>query len=69
MNNHEIVEEKRNKLNLEIRSLLVIIDMIDGISKDYVDYETYSLDEEGFLDQQLKLVSEAKERLINIFKE
>lgn len=69
MNNHEIVEEKRNKLNLEIRSLLVIIDMIDGISKDYVDYETDSLDEEGFLDQQLKLVSEAKERLINIFKE
>ncbi len=69
MNNHEIVEEKRNKLNLEIRSLLVIIDMIDGISKDYVDYETDSLDEEGFLDQQLKLVSEAKERLINVFKE
>ena len=69
MNNHEIVEEKRNKLNLEIRSLLVIIDMIDGISKDYVDYETDSLDEECFLDQQLKLVSEAKERLINVFKE
>ena len=69
MNNHEIVEEKRNKLNLEIRSLLVIIDMIDGISKDYVDYETDSLDEEGFLVQQLKLVNEAKERLINVFKE
>ena len=56
-------------MNLEIRSLLVIIDMIDGISKDYVDYETDSLDEEGFLDQQLKLINEAKERLINVFKE
>lgn len=62
-------EEKRNKLNLEIRSLLSIIDFIDGISNEYEDYITNSLDENGFLDQQIKLIMEAKERLLNIFKD
>lgn len=62
-------EEKRNKLNLEIRSLLSIIDFIDGTSNEYEDYITNSLDENGFLDQQIKLIMEAKERLLNIFKD
>ena len=35
----------------------------------YEDYITNSLDENGFLDQQIKLVEEVKERLINIFKD
>lgn len=65
---HNAVEEKRNKLNLEIRSLLSIIDLIDGNNKEYEDYITNSLDEIEFLEQQIKLVNEAKERLINIFK-
>lgn len=63
-----VIEEKRNKINLELRSLLSIIDMIDGQNKKYEDYETNSLDENGFLDQQLKLVEEAKNRLLNVFK-
>ena len=41
----------------------------DGKEKEYEDYITNSLDENGFLDQQIKLVEEVKERLINIFKD
>lgn len=67
--NNSVIEEKRNKLNLDIRGILSVIDLIDGKEKEYEDYITNSLDENGFLDQQLKLVNEVKERLINIFKE
>ena len=63
------VEEKKNKLNLELRELLYIIDMIDGLKGEYIDYKEFSLNEEQFLDEQLKLVVEAKTRLINIFKD
>jgi len=63
------VEEKRNKLNLELRSLLSVIDMIDGLKGEYIDYKENSLNEEEYLDEQLKLVVEAKSRLVNIFKE
>lgn len=64
-----VIEEKRNKLNLEIRKVLTIIDMIDGNKKEYEDYETNSLNEIGFLDQQLKLVKEIEDRLVTIFKD
>lgn len=64
-----VIEEKRNKLNLEIRKVLAIIDMIDGNKKEYEDYETNSLNEIGFLDQQLKLVKEIEDRLVDIFKD
>lgn len=63
------VEEKRNNLNLELRSLLSIIDMIDGLKGEYIDYKTNSMGEEEFLDEQLKLVVEAKSRLRDIFKD
>ena len=64
-----VIEEKRNKLNLEIRKILAIIDMIDGNKKEYEDYEINSLNEIGFLDQQLKLVKEIEDRLVTIFKD
>lgn len=64
-----VIEEKRNKLNLQIRKILAIIDMIDGNKKEYEDYETNSLNEIGFLDQQLKLVKEIEDRLVAIFKD
>ena len=67
--NNSLFEEKRNKLNLDIRGILAVIDLIDGKEKEYEDYITNSLDENGFLDQQIKLVEEVKERLINIFKD
>lgn len=63
------VEEKRNRINLELRSLLTVIDMIDGLKGEYIDYVENSLTEEQFLDEQLKLVVEAKSRLVNIFKD
>lgn len=62
------VEEKRNRLNLELRGLLSVVDMIDGLKGEYIDYKENSLSEEEFLDEQLKLVVEAKSRLVNIFK-
>lgn len=64
-----VIEEKRNKLNLEIRKILAIINMIDGNKKEYEDYETNYLNEIGFLDQQLKLVKEIEDRLVAIFKD
>ena len=67
--NKEIIEEKRNELNLDIRKVLSIIDMIDGKSKEYEDYITNSLDEIGFLNQQIKLVKELEDRLVSIFKD
>lgn len=66
---YNIIEEKRNELNLEIRGLLAVIDLIDGNKKEYEDYITNTLNEIGFLEQQTKLVNEAKERLINVFKD
>jgi len=62
------VEEKRNKLNLELRSLLSVIDMIDGLKGEYIDYKENSLNEEEYLDEQLKLIVEVKSRLVNIFR-
>jgi len=64
-----IIEEKRNKLNLDLRSLLTIIDLIDGDKKQYEDYLSNTLNEVQFLDQQINLVNIAKERLIAIFKD
>lgn len=64
-----VIEEKRNELNLEIRKILAIIDMIDGNKKEYEDYEINSLNEIDFLDQQLKLVKEIEDRLVSIFKD
>lgn len=63
------VEEKRNKLNLEIRELLSVIDMIDGKKEEYVDYKENTMNEEEFLNQQIHLVNIAKTRIINIFKD
>lgn len=62
------IEEKRNQINLELRSLLAVLDLIDGKNKKYPDYEENSMDEDSFLTQQLELVREAKNRLINVFK-
>lgn len=63
-----LVEEKRNQLNLELRILLSIIDMIDGLKGEYLNYQENTINEEEYLDEQLKLVVEAKTRLSNIFK-
>ena len=63
------VEGKRNKLNLEIRQLLSVIDMIDGKKEEYIDYKENTMNEEDFLNQQINLVSIAKNRIINVFKD
>lgn len=64
------IEEKRNQLNLELRMLLAVIDLIDGVERKYPDYnENDKMSEEEFLDQQLLLVTDARERLVKIFKD
>lgn len=63
------IEEKRDKLNQDIRTLLIVIDQIYGETKEYENYIMNSLDEKGFLDQQQKLITEGKEKLMSIFKE
>lgn len=63
------VEEKRNKLNLQIRELLSIIDMIDGKKEEYVNYKKNTMNEEEFLDSQMKLIDVAKTRMIDIFRD
>lgn len=62
------IEDQRNKLNLELRSLLSIIKMIDGLDYEYANYQEGVLSEEEFLKQQLILVEDAKTRLVNVFK-
>ncbi|MBE6148589.1 MAG: hypothetical protein E7167_03770 [Firmicutes bacterium] len=63
------VEEKRNALNLQIRMLLSVIDIIDGKTNEYANSEINTLNEEQYLEEQIKLVQEAKDRLVNIFKD
>ena len=62
-----MIEEKRNQINLELRKVLYLVDIIDGNSHEYPDYEE-ELTEEAFLDQQLMLATEIRDRLQRIFK-
>ena len=46
------LEDKRNQLNLELRTLLSVIDMIDGIKKEYPDYVVNSnISEDEYITQ------------------
>lgn len=62
------IENKKNKLNLEIRKILQILDLVEGLSNNYYNYENNSLSEQEFLDKQLLLTTEARIRLQDIFK-
>jgi hypothetical protein len=62
-----MIEEKRNKINLELRKALYLLDIIDGNKHEYQDY-TEELSEEEFLEQQLLLATEIRDRLQRIFK-
>ena len=33
------IENKKNKLNLEIRKILQILDLVEGLSNNYYNYE------------------------------
>ena len=69
MNEFNKIEIKRNELNLQLRELLAIIDFIDGTKKEYANYMEGTLNEEAYLDEQIKLTTEAKNRLLAIFKD
>ena len=62
-----MIEEKRNKINLELRKALYLLDIIDGNKQEYQDY-IEELSEEEFLEQQLLLATEIRDRLQRIFK-
>ena len=68
MEEKQRIEELRNELNLEIRSVLAIMDMIDLANNPHDDYVKDSLNEEEYLKKQLELVEELKTRLVNVFK-
>ena len=63
-----MIEEKRNQINLELRKALYVIDLIDGNKHEYPDYNE-ELSEEEFLEQQLMLAVEARDRLQRVFKD
>ena len=69
MNGLNKTEIKRDELNLQLGELLTIIDFIDGNKKDYKNYVEGTLNEEAYLDEQIKLTIEAKNRLLAIFKD
>ena len=69
MNGLNKTEIKRDELNLQLRELITIIDFIDGNEKDYKNYVEGTLNEEAYLDEQIKLTIEAKNRLLAIFKD
>uniref|UniRef100_UPI003FF02E31 hypothetical protein n=1 Tax=Candidatus Ventrenecus sp. TaxID=3085654 RepID=UPI003FF02E31 len=69
MNGLNKTEIKRDELNLQLRELITIIDFIDGNKKDYKNYVEGTLNEEAYLDEQIKLTIEAKNRLLAIFKD
>ncbi|MBD9074729.1 hypothetical protein EGP91_01815 [bacterium] len=69
MNGLNKTEIKRYELNLQLRELLTIIDFIDGNKKDYKNYVEGTLNGEAYLDEQIKLTIEAKNRLLAIFKD
>ena len=62
------IERLKNELNFEIRSVLKIVDMIDGELREYSDYKENTLTDELYLKQQIEMVKDAKSRLLNIFK-
>ena len=62
-----MIEEIRNQINLELRKVLYLVDIIDGNNHEYPDY-VEELTEEEFLDQQLMLATEIRDRLQRIFK-
>ncbi len=62
-----MIEEKKNLLNLELRKALYYIDIIDGDKHEYPDYNG-NITEEEFLEQQLLLATEIRDRLQRIFK-
>ena len=57
-------EDKKNELNLRIREVLSIMDMIDGQHKEYFNYEEDTLNNADYLEEQIKLVTDIKERLL-----
>ena len=69
MNGLNKTEIKRDELNLQLRELITIIYFIDGNKKDYKNYVEGTLNEEAYLDEQIKLTIEAKNRLLEIFKD
>ena len=63
------IEAKKNKLNLELRCLLALLDVIDGKKEEHFDYVENTMSEEEFLDKHILMVESAKNRLLNIFKD
>ena len=60
------IEEKKKRLNTELKKLLSYIELIDGLKGEYLDYQE-NISEADYLDEQTKLVVEAISRIVQIF--
>jgi len=65
----DVIEEQKDKLNLEIRKLCSLIDLIDGKQEYYQNYEKGTLSTEEYLQIQIELIERATSKLKNIFEE
>lgn len=61
------LKELKNELNLEVRKILSLIDIIYGENNIYTNY-VEDCDDEKFLKQQIELIKIANEKLKNVFK-
>lgn len=69
------LEDKRDQLNQETRTLLLFINQIVADNKDAKEYFNYvpsnsneTMKEDDFLTEEYLQIIEAKQKLINIFK-
>lgn len=63
------IEDKKDKLNMETRKLLSILDNINDEEYEYYNYKEDDLNEEDYLVSEFNLVSMANEKLLDIIKE
>ena len=61
------LNDLKNELNLEVRKILTLIDIIYGETKTYPNYIDDCGDEE-FLKQQIDLMKIANDKLKKVFK-
>ena len=65
------LDEKRNELNKEVLSLLMVIDAIraEGYEEYYNYQEGTGVSEDEFLTKNYELIKKAKEKLVDIFND
>lgn len=66
---NESVEEKKNKLNYDLRYIMEIVKLVDGIEDNPDDYIAGTLNDADYLDQQIRIAEKIKNRMVAVFKD